>query len=120
MLKTKLAKSFRFAVNGVAYALKSQQNFRIHLVVLAVTLVAGYFFNISRIEWLFVTICAMLVLILELVNTAIEYLCDLVTREIHPAIKIIKDVAAAAVLLAAAGSVVIGIVIFLPKLVALF
>ena len=61
----------------------------------------------------------MLVLILELINTAIEHLCDIVTKEIHPAIKIIKDVSAAAVLLAAAGSVVTGLIIFTPKIIEL-
>lgn len=90
----KLARSFVFAFSGLAYALKTQQNFRIHLVVLALTLGAGYFLGISRMEWLLVILCAMLVLVLELINTAIEYLCDLVTTELHPGIKIIKDVSA--------------------------
>lgn len=115
----KLARSFGFAFSGLGYALKTQQNFRIHLVVLALTLAAGYFFGISRMEWLLVILCAMLVLVLELTNTAIEYLCDLVTTELHPGIKIIKDVAAAAVLVAAAGSVIIGLVIFIPHLLVL-
>jgi len=62
----------------------------------------------------------MLVLMLELVNTALEYLCDIVTTDFHPIVKIVKDIAAAAVLISAAGSVITGLIIFLPKIIALF
>ena len=61
----------------------------------------------------------MLVLGLELLNTAVEHLCDTITKDFHPAIKIIKDASAAAVLIVAAGSVVTGIMIFLPKIINL-
>jgi len=67
-------------------------------------------------EWLFIILCSTLVLMLEMINTAIEQLCDLVTMEDHPLIKTIKDVSAAAVLLAAAASVATGLIIFLPKI----
>lgn len=79
----------------------------------------GFVLKISNTEWLFIIACSMLVLILELINTAIELLCDMVTKEIHPVIKIIKDASAAAVLLGAAGSMVTGIIIFLPKILEL-
>lgn len=81
------------------------------------TAITGFILKISNTEWLFIIVCAMSVLALELLNTAIEHLCDAITTGIHPAIKIIKDVSAAAVLLAAAGSAVIGIIIFFPKII---
>jgi diacylglycerol kinase len=71
------------------------------------------------VEWLFVVGCCVLVLSLELLNTAIENLCDIVTEEYHPIIKIVKDSAAAAVLITATGSVVTGLIIFSPKLIHL-
>ena len=115
----KLFRSFRFAFNGLGYALRTQQNFRIHLVILLGVIIAGWGLHVDKTEWMFIIICAMLVLILELINTALEYLCDVVTTELHPGIKIIKDVSAAAVLLGAIGSAVVGMIIFLPKLATL-
>jgi diacylglycerol kinase len=115
----KLFKSFVYAWHGIRYSYKTQLNFRIHLLVLTGVIVAGFIFQINRVEWLFISVCSMLVLSLELMNTGIEYLCDAVTKEINPIIKIVKDVSAAAVLLAAFGSVVIGLIIFLPKILTL-
>jgi diacylglycerol kinase len=112
----KLFKSFAYAWHGIRHSYKTQLNFRIHLLVLSGVVVAGLVLQINPVEWLFITVCSMLVLSLELMNTAIEYLCDTVTTEIHPIIKIVKDASAAAVLLAAAGSVVTGFIIFLPKI----
>src|ERR1700712_2214028 len=102
----KLIRSFGHAWHGMQYCFKTQLNFRIHLAVLLIVIIAGFILKISNTEWLFVTGCSMLVLGLELINTAIEHLCDMVTKSIHPAIKIIKDTSAAAVLLSAAGSVI--------------
>ena len=115
----KVFKSFVYAWHGMRYSYKTQLNFRIHLLVLAVVIIAGFVLQVNSTEWLFIIVCSMLVLSLELMNTGIEFLCDAVTKEIHPFIKIAKDVSAAAVLLAAAGSVVIGLIIFLPKILNL-
>ncbi|MEO6729629.1 MAG: diacylglycerol kinase family protein [Ferruginibacter sp.] len=116
----KLIKSFVFAWQGLQFSFRTQLNFRIHLLTLLVTIFAGFIFRISSTEWLFIIVCAMLVLVLELINTCIELLCDIITKDIHPVIKIIKDVSAAAVLVAASGSVITGIIIFLPKIFNLF
>ena len=116
----KFFKSFTYAWQGIQYCFKTQMNFKVHLVLLFLVMIAGILLKISNIEWLFIIGCSALVLSLELINTAIEFLCDIVTKEIHPSIKIIKDLGAAAVLLTAAGSVIIGLVIFLPKIIALF
>ena len=115
----KVFKSFVYAWHGMRYSYKTQLNFRIHLLVLAVVIIAGFVLQVNSTEWLFIIVCSMLVLSLELMNTSLEFLCDAVTTEIHPIIKIVKDVSAAAVLLAAAGSVVIGLIIFLPKILNL-
>ena len=115
----RLLHSFRFAFNGIGYCFRTQRNFRIHLGVLSLVIAAGIFFNINDTEWLFVVLCSMVVLVLELLNTALEYLCDTITTDFHPAIKVIKDMAAAAVFISAAGSVVTGLIIFLPKIITL-
>jgi len=116
----KLIKSFAFAWQGLRYCFLTQQNFRIHLTVLLMVIVLGGILKINQIEWLIITGCAMLVLSMELLNTAIEKICDLFTKDIHPVIKVIKDIAAAAVLIAAIGSFFCGIIIFFPKILDLF
>ena len=115
----KLTRSFTYAWQGIRYCFKTQLNFRIHLTALLIVIGAGCIFKISNTEWLFIIGCSMLVLALELLNTAIEHLCDMVTKSIHPEIKIIKDVSADAVLLSAIGSVVTGCIIFFPKILEL-
>src|SRR5689334_7543787 len=117
---SKFLRSFGHAGRGIKYCFATQLNFRVHLFVLALVIAAGFIFQVNTTEWLFIIGCAMLVLTLELINTAIEHLCDLVTKTIHPAIKIIKDVAAGAVLVAAIGSVITGAVIFIPKIILFF
>lgn len=89
--------------------------------MLATVLVAisGVVLHISAVEWLFAAGCCMLVLSMELLNTAIENVCNLVSTDFHPLIKIIKDTAAASVLVSAMGSVVTGVIIFLPKILHL-
>jgi len=82
-------------------------------------IIAGILLKISSTEWLFIVLCSMLVLMLELINTAVEYLCDTITTDFHPVIKIVKDISAAAVLISAAGSVITGLIIFLPKIIGL-
>ena len=116
----KLIRSFAYAWQGIVHCYKKQLNFRIHLLVLLIVAIAAFVFEISSTEWLFIIASSALVLALELMNTAIEYLCDIITKDQHPSIKIIKDVAAASVLIAAAGSAATGIIIFLPKIILLF
>lgn len=82
-------------------------------------IIAGFLFKISATEWIFIVLCSMLVLMLEMVNTALEYLCDTITTEYNPIIKVVKDVTAGAVLISAVGSVVTGAIIFLPKIINL-
>ncbi len=115
----KLIRSFGYAGQGLRHCYNTQLNFRVHLMILLLVIVTGFILKISNTEWLFIIVCSMLVLALELLNTAIEHLCDTITKDIHPAIKIIKDASAAAVLLVAAGSIVTGLLIFFPKIIYL-
>jgi diacylglycerol kinase len=108
--------SFRYAFQGLKDLFRSQANARIHLVVTLFVLMAGVAFQISRMEWMTLVFCVALVLSLEAVNTAIEYLTDLVSPTINPLAGKVKDMAAAAVLWAAIGAVVIGGLVFLPKI----
>jgi undecaprenol kinase/diacylglycerol kinase (ATP) len=115
----KLIKSFAFAWQGLRSCFLTQQNFRIHLMALLMVIILGSVLKINKTEWLIITVCSMLVLSMELLNTAIEKICNLITKDIHPVIKVIKDIAAAAVLIVAFGSFICGIIIFLPKILDL-
>ena len=108
--------TFIHAARGIGHAFRKETNFRIHVLALTLVIVLGVVLQISTIEWLFVAGCSMLVLSMELMNTAIENMCNLISEEYHPLIKIIKDVAAAAVLVSAIGSIITGLIIFLPKI----
>jgi len=109
-------KSFGYAFSGLSYAFKTQFNFKVHIVALVVVSCAGWYFKLSGAEWLWIVMASGMVLMAELLNTGLEVLVDLVSPDIHPKAKIIKDVAAAAVLVTAFTAVVIGLVIFLPKI----
>ena len=115
MLKARLD-SFRYAFKGIADLIRHTPNARIHLFVTLCVLFAGFFFGITRIEWCIIILCIALVFAAEAANTAIEYLTDLVSPEHHPLAGKTKDVAAAAVLLAAIGTAIVGMIIFVPYL----
>jgi Diacylglycerol kinase len=112
----KFIKGFGYAFSGIVYAFKTQLNFKFHIAALLVTSIAGWYFTLSVNEWLWIIAAAAIVLITELLNTAIEVLVDLVSPDINPKAKIIKDVAAASVLIAAIAAVIIGLIIFIPKI----
>jgi diacylglycerol kinase len=106
-------RAFYHAFAGFAYALRSQANMRLHLVIAALVVIAAWLSGVGRTSWIVLVLTIALVLALELVNTAIESLVDLVTPEQHPLARIAKDTAAAAVLVAALGAVVVGCLVFL-------
>ncbi|HNG89956.1 MAG TPA: diacylglycerol kinase family protein [Saprospiraceae bacterium] len=115
----KRIQSFGYALQGVADLLRSQHNARIHVGAAAAAVAAGSYLHIATWEWVAVLGCIAAVLSLEALNTAVEHLTDLVSPDYHPLAGRAKDVAAAAVLIAAAGAVLIGALIFLPKICAL-
>ena len=116
----KLINSFKYAFNGLNYATKTQLNFRIHLFAAVLACLLGWFLHISTNEWLWVILAITLVMVAELLNTAIEILTDLVSPGYHEKAGHVKDVSAAAVTLAAIFALITGLVIFLPKIIALF
>lgn len=93
---------------------------RIHLSLGLLVILAGVFFSISRMEWLFVLLCIAGMFTLELLNTAIEKTVDLVTDEYHPLAKVAKDLAAGAVLVYTVYSIIVGMLVFLPKVIDFF
>lgn len=107
---------FRFAFNGLSQFFRTERNGRIQGIIAILVIIAGFIFHLSKVEWLAVLLCIALVLGLEMVNSAIEKLCNLVTTNYHPEIKIIKDVSAAAVLIISIISVIIAAIIFLPRI----
>jgi len=106
-------RSFRYALNGLFLLFTREPNFRLQAIAAAVAVTAGLLRHISHLQWLALIFAIGLVLITEALNTCIEKLCDFACdSKIHPAIKVIKDVAAAAVLIAAFVSIAIGLIIF--------
>lgn len=108
-------KSFGFALKGIKILIKTQVNARIHLFAVVCVTIAGWFFSISTTEWCLIIFAFAAVFAAEAFNTAIEFIVDLVSPDYHPLAGKAKDVAAAAVLLTAIGSAIIGMIIFIPK-----
>ena len=94
-------------------------NFRVHVLAAVVVITMGFCFKISVTEWLFVIGCSAMVMAMEMLNTAVEKICNLVSSEFHSLIKFIKDVSAGAVLICAIASALTGAIIFLPKIIHL-
>jgi len=115
-LKHPFIKSFPYAINGLKTALKNEPNFRVHLSFALVATVFGIILKFSFLEMAILLLTIGFVIILELINTMLEALVDLVSPEIREHAKIAKDVSAAAVLVSAIISVIIGVLLFLPKL----
>lgn len=117
MLKKRI-KSFGYAFKGIAILFKTQVNARIHLVAFLGVFVAGFFFRINTTEWCLVALVSALVLAAEAMNTAIEFVVDLVSPQYHDLAGKAKDVAAGAVLLTVFGAIVVGFLIFMPKVLS--
>ncbi len=113
-------KSFGYAINGVKILLTNEPHARIHVAAAICAIGAGAYFQISAMEWVSIIVSIALVLAAEAFNTALELLTDLVSPNYHELAGKTKDVAAGAVLLTAIGAVLVGGVIFLPKLIELF
>ncbi|MBI2744335.1 MAG: diacylglycerol kinase family protein [Burkholderiales bacterium] len=106
--------SFRYALAGLRTLLLTQHNAWLHAAATVVVVVAGLVLGLSRTEWCWLVLAMTLVWMAEALNTALEFLADAVTQEFHPLILQAKDVAAAAVLIAAIGALVIGLLVFGP------
>ena len=106
--------AFGYALAGLRNAIRNERNFRTELCLAALAFAAGVYFEITKIEWLVIFINTGAVLSAELFNTAIEKMCDAFCPDNNPQIKIVKDGAAAAVLICALAAAVCGAIIFLP------
>lgn len=113
----RLTNSFKYAFQGIKQAYKGEQNLKIHTVIAMFVLIFGFFLKLSYMEWLVCLILIAMVIMAELFNTALEYVVDLASPNIHPLAKAAKDTASSSVLFAAIISAIIGLIIFIPKII---
>lgn len=111
---------FSFAWNGIQEVFKTERNFRIHILAALLVVITGFLLKITRYEWLAICLTIAFVLVSEAMNSAIEKTIDYISPNIHPAAKQIKDIAAGAVLIAAIVAIIVGIIVFLPRLYHVF
>ena len=109
-------KSFGYAFNGIVNTIKSEHNFWIHLAIMLMVIVFGFVLEVSTTEWVLLVFCMGFVLTAEIFNSAIEVLTDLVSPEQNPKAGLTKDMAAGAVLVSAITAAIIGLIIFVPKI----
>ncbi len=114
----KRIKSFAYAFAGLRLVFRQEHNAWIHATAAICVVVAGFLFRISSLEWIAVVICIAMVISAEIINSSLERMADFVQPEMDNRIKEIKDLGAAAVLVCAIASAIVGIVIFLPKIIA--
>lgn len=108
--------SVRHALDGINYALNSQPNYQIHLLLATLAILAGIYFRISYIEWLVILLLITMGLVIETINTALEATCDAIDLEKREDIRIAKDLAAGAMLFFAIGACILASIILLPKI----
>ena len=115
----KALRSFRFAGFGIFSLFRHENNARIHLIAALLVVTLSILLHLSALEWCLIVIQIGLVMAAEAFNTAIEKLADVVSPDYHPTIKVVKDLAAAGVLILSVSAVIIGGILFIPKLLAL-
>ena len=115
--RKKLINSFKYAFNGLAEAWKKEQNIKINVLIMFFVIIVGFLLKISIAEWIVCLILFAMVISLELINTAIEITVDIAMPKINEKAKFAKDISAGAVLFSAIISAIIGIIIFLPKII---
>lgn len=111
--------SFTYPIKGLRYAYNNEQNLAFDVGMALVVCILGFLFHINKYEWSILVLTIGLVISCELINTAIEAVVDLITEEYHPLAKVAKDTSAAAVFVFAIVAVIVGLIIFLPKLISL-
>lgn len=113
----RLTDSLRDALQGVLFVFRHEQNFRVQILIGFIVFALGFWLRLRAAEFIIIGLLILLVLILELLNTAVEKFLDLVKPRLHHHVEVIKDVMAAAVLLASLGSIIIGSFIFIPRVI---
>lgn len=109
---------FKHAWEGMKYAFTTQPNFKVHSLVALAAIFVGLLLRLSRIEWLTLMFTICLVFVAEMINTAIESMTDLIEKKHHLKAKIAKDVSAGMVLVAAISSIIVALLLFVPKIFA--
>lgn len=109
-------RSFVYAGRGLGYALRTQRNMRVHLLLACLAIALGIVLRISAVEFALIFVAILLVVGMEMLNTVVEACVDLITRDYHPLARVAKDVAAGAVLLNAILAVIIALFVFVPHL----
>ena len=112
----KLISSFKYAFQGIQYAFTTQRNIKVHFAIGIIVLLLGIYLKLNLLEWCILFLTINMVITGEMINTALEKTIDLVTEEYRILAKIVKDVAAGAVLISDIFSVIIGILLFYPKI----
>lgn len=113
-------KSFRYAFNGLKILWKEEHNARIHVVFVLLVILTGLILNVNSSDWISLVFAMGLVITVEIINSSIENLADFASPQIHPHIKKIKDLSAAAVLISAITALIIGLIVFVPKIWEVF
>lgn len=116
----RVLRSFKFSFDGLKYAYLHEQSLILHVVVMALIVTCGISFKITPIQWVITLVMGALILVAELFNTAIEAVVDMVTEEFHPLAKVAKDTASAACFIADMTAAGMWLVVFVPKIIALF
>lgn len=111
-----LINSFNYAVTGIITALKNEKNMMIHYIIAIIVITVSLFLDFSRLEFIVLIFTICLVLVMEMINTAIENIINLVSPDYNPLAKIVKDVAAGAVLISAVNAIVVGYLLFFDRL----
>ena len=117
MKNKKFLNSFKYAFNGIITSFRTEKNMKIHILMMLLVAIAGIILKINVIEWIICIILFAIVISAELFNTAIETVVNMITMEKNEKAKIAKDVSAGAVLVTAIGSAIVGLIIFIPKVV---
>lgn len=115
-----LFKSFAYSFEGLVHAVRENQNLRIHIAIAVIVIILGLILKVSPFEMGILAVMILLVLMAEMINTALEEMVDLIVTEHRRQAKIAKDVASGMVLVAAIGSAIVGILIFVPHILKLF
>lgn len=116
----KLIKSFGYAIQGLCYSFKHNQNIKIHILIAVVVIIAGFLLKLTRSEFFDVCVLIVLVISSEMINTSIEEVINLLVNEHRMEAKVAKDVSAGMVLLVSIFAAIVGIFIFLPHVLSLF
>ena len=115
----KLINSFKYATEGIVSSFRTERNMKIHVLAMIIVIALSFFFKLDKVEWSLIIIAIVSVISAELFNTAIETVVDMISPEKNPKAKLVKDIAAGAVLVVAIGAAIIGFIVFGPKVINL-